>query len=159
MPGYHTGPVAHIGHLVGSRHSHLDGGGYGIDQSVLKGDELLDSDAVMKLLKEEVWRQILSSLTVCFFARGIYDPDTVINALNVAGYDLDIEDLDRIGLEILRAKNRFKLREGFDPERLRIPSRIFETPSARGYIDEKVIRESIKEFFDVLTGDETDPIK
>lgn len=126
---------------------------------MLKGDKLLDSDAVMKLLKEEVWRQILSSLTVCFFARGIYDPDTVINALNVAGYDLDIEDLDRIGLEILRAKNRFKLREGFDPERLRIPSRIFETPSARGYIDEKMIRESIKEFFDALAGDETESIK
>ena len=159
MPGYHTGPVAHIGHLVGSRHSHLDGGGYGIDQSVLKGDELLDSEAVMKLLKEEVWRQILSSLTVCFFARGIYDPDTVINALKVVGYDLNVEDLDRIGLEILRAKNRFKLREGFHPERLRIPSRIFETPSARGYIDEKVIRESIKEFFDALGGDEMKFIK
>lgn len=84
---------------------------------------------------------------------------TLINTLKVAGYDLNIKDLDRIGFEILRAKNRFKLREGFDPEQLRIPSRIFETPSARGYIDEKVIRESIKEFFQALALDKTESTK
>ncbi|MEM4032848.1 MAG: aldehyde ferredoxin oxidoreductase N-terminal domain-containing protein, partial [Zestosphaera sp.] len=32
MPGYHTGPGAHIGYLIGLRHSHLDNAGYSVDQ-------------------------------------------------------------------------------------------------------------------------------
>jgi aldehyde:ferredoxin oxidoreductase len=45
---------------------------------VLKGNDLSKEDAVCKLRDEESWRQILSSLVVCFFARGIYDPETVV---------------------------------------------------------------------------------
>ena len=57
MPGYHTGPVSHVGHLTGSRHSHLDSAGYSIDQAALK-DKLPDAKvAAAKLLKEEAWRQ------------------------------------------------------------------------------------------------------
>jgi aldehyde:ferredoxin oxidoreductase len=41
MPGYHTGPIAHVGYLTGARHSHLDGAGYSIDQAALK-EKLLD---------------------------------------------------------------------------------------------------------------------
>ena len=33
MPGYHTGPAAHMGVLIGARHSHLDNGGYCVDLS------------------------------------------------------------------------------------------------------------------------------
>jgi aldehyde:ferredoxin oxidoreductase len=35
MPGYHTGPAAHLGVLIGARHSHLDNAGYSLDQKVL----------------------------------------------------------------------------------------------------------------------------
>ena len=150
MPGYHTGPAAHIGHLVGSRHSHLDGGGYGIDQKILRGTKMTPEETVDNLLSEESWRQVLSSLVVCFFARGIFDKDTVVDLLGVSGLDINVEKLDDIGLEILRLKNKFKVREGFDPETLRIPSRILETPSARGPVDEKEIRESVKRFFEKL---------
>ncbi len=147
MPGYHTGPVAHISHLVGSRHSHLDGGGYSIDQSALKSGGISDEEAVKKLLDEEAWRQILSSLVVCFFARGIYDPETVKQVLDVAGYHVEVDELQWLGYEILKEKNRFKIREGFDPEKLRIPSRIFETASSRGAISEEEIRNSVTNYF------------
>ena len=43
MPGYHTGSAAHIGHLVGARHSHLDTAGYSLDQKILKGTELTET--------------------------------------------------------------------------------------------------------------------
>ncbi|MFH1179463.1 MAG: aldehyde ferredoxin oxidoreductase family protein [Candidatus Bathyarchaeota archaeon] len=147
MPGYHTGPVAHISHLVGSRHSHLDGGGYSIDQSALKSGGINDEEAVKKLLDEEAWRQILSSLVVCFFARGIYDPETAKQVLDVAGYHVEVDELQWLGYEILKEKNRFKIREGFDPEKLRIPSRIFETASSRGAISEEEIRNSVTNYF------------
>ncbi len=150
MPGYHTGPVSHVGHLTGSRHSHLDAAGYSIDQAALK-DKLPDPKAAAaKLLKEEAWRQVLSSLVVCFFARGIYDKDTVAKALTTAGHKMAPEALDRIGMEILREKNRFKEREGFNAKELRIPRRIFETDSPLGKVDEKYLRESVEEFYRLL---------
>jgi aldehyde:ferredoxin oxidoreductase len=150
MPGYHTGPVGYVSFLVGSRHSHLDAGGYSIDQSVLKGSEITMKDAVEKLLEEEAWRQILSSLVVCFFARGIYDPETVVETLKVAGHNVTLNSLQSLGLEILRLKNEFKTREGFNSDELRIPSRIYEIPSARGKIEVDDIETSVQNFFKLL---------
>jgi aldehyde:ferredoxin oxidoreductase len=150
IPGYHTGPVGYIGYLTGARHSHLDAAGYSIDQAALK-DKLPDpKTAAAKLLKEEAWRQVLSSLVICFFARGIYDKDTVANTLTTAGHKLQPEALEAIGMQILREKNRFKEREGFNPKELRIPGRVFETPSPLGKVDEKYLRESVDEFYRLL---------
>jgi aldehyde:ferredoxin oxidoreductase len=150
MPGYHTGAAAHIGHLVGSRHSHLDTAGYSLDQKILKGQEMTDDETVEALLEEEAWRQVLSSLVICFFARGLYAPDLVVRALGTAGHKVDEERLNRLGMEILREKNRFKIREGFDPWNIRIPRRVFETVSARGMIQEETIRDAIRGYFDKL---------
>ena len=150
MPGYHTGPVTIASYLVGSRHSHLDAAGYSIDQSILKGSKISIDEAVSNLLNEEAWRQILSSLVVCFFARGIYDRDTVINSLKIAGIKITNEELDRLGHEILALKNSFKKRHGFDPEKLRIPRRVFETESSRGPVAEDEIRYAISKYFSLL---------
>ena len=136
MAGYHTGPAAHIGFLFGARHSHLDSAGYALDQKVLKsGEELSVEEMARSLLKEERWRQVLSSLVVCFFARGIYSAEAICQALACAGYDLTPEDLDALGRRVHRAKYEFKLREGFDPSSVAYPDRIFKTPSATGLID------------------------
>jgi len=151
MPGYHTGPAAYAGYLVGARHSHLDGAGYALDEAVLREGKAVDPQMVAEgLLKEEVWRQILSSLVVCFFARGIYKPELVVRALSVAGYDLTSEDLNLIGLETLKEKNRFKVREGFNPDALNLPKRIQETPTPMGAVSETDIREAQKLFFQRL---------
>ena len=150
MPGYHTGSAAHISHLVGSRHSHLDGGGYGVDQNIIRGKEMTPEETVDKLLEEESWRQVLSSLVICFFARGIFDPETVSNLLAITGHDLSVNDLNKFGRMVHKLKYEFKEREGFTYEKLRIPNRIYETPSARGTVDEKIIRSSIKSFFEKL---------
>jgi aldehyde:ferredoxin oxidoreductase len=151
MPGYHTGPVGYIGYLTGARHSHLDAAGYSIDQAALNGKLPDPKAAAAKLFKEEAWRQILSSLVICFFARGIYDKDTVLKTLETAGHHkVSPESLDKIGVEILREKNSFKKREGFKPNDLRIPERVFETPSPLGKVDEKYLRESVEEFYRLL---------
>ncbi|PXF61905.1 MAG: aldehyde:ferredoxin oxidoreductase [Candidatus Methanogaster sp.] len=144
MPGYHTGPGAHIGVLIGARHSHLDNAGYSVDQKFLSEKQISPAELVGTLLAEERWRQTLSSLVICFFARGIYQPDTICKSLHSAGFDLTPEDLYRIGEEIHREKYRFKIREGFSLENLRLPGRIFETHSPVGKLDEEFIRRAIR---------------
>jgi len=145
MPGYHTGPGAHIGVLIGARHSHLDNAGYSIDQKTKNKENLGSAEELTEaLLAEERWRQVLATLVVCFFARGIYQPDVVSRALHLAGFDIAPEALHRIGEEIHREKYRFKTREGFSLDKLRLPKRILETPSPLGKLEEKFIRGAIE---------------
>ena len=150
MPGYHTGPAAHIGFLIGARHSHLDNAGYSVDQKILIEKQLSPEELVEKLIEEESWRQILSSLVVCFFARGIYQLGVVEDTLKVIGFNID--NLEELGREILMEKYRFKTREGFHLKNLRIPRRILETPTAIGEIDENYIHRSIEYAEETLIG-------
>ncbi len=143
MPGYHTGPGAHIGFLMGSRHSHLDCAGYSLDQNILVNENLSPCEIAKRLLDEERWRQVLSSLVICFFARGIYKPDIVCKALSLVGFEFSEDDLRRIGAEIHKAKYRFKIDNGFSLKTIRIPKRILETPSPIGVLDERAIREAL----------------
>jgi len=148
MPGYHTGPAAYLGFLAGARHSHLDNAGYSIDQKASLTKEPLEIEKqVDLLLAEERWRQILSSLVVCFFARNNYTPEFVIKALSTVGYEFDKKKLMNTGHEILKMKNEFKIREGFNPDSLRIPKRILETPTSLGTLQENTLREGVELYF------------
>ena len=145
MPGYHTGPAAHLGYLSGARHSHLDSAGYSLDQkSARQGQPLTPESVAEQLISEERWRQVLSSLVVCFFARGVYTPQVIQRALAAVGFDTTDEALQNIGRDILQRKNAFKKREGFDLQSVRIPRRILETPSPLGMIDEDFMRRTLK---------------
>ncbi|MHC2995504.1 MAG: aldehyde ferredoxin oxidoreductase family protein [Candidatus Atribacteria bacterium] len=144
MAGYHTGPAAHIGLLVGARHSHLDNAGYSIDQKILTKGKISPEKIAKELLSEERWRQILSSLVVCFFARGIYGADIITQALYSAGYDITSDDLLNIGKEIHWKKYSFKIQEGFSLDNYRLPGRIFETPSLVGKIDKTFVDKVVK---------------
>ena len=144
MAGYHTGPAAHIGFLIGARHSHLDNGGYSIDQKILTKGEISPEKLAKELLTEERWRQILSSLVVCFFARGIYTPEICSEALSSAGFDIAKKNLMGIGEKIHREKYSFKIQEGFSLDNYRLPERIFETPSLVGKIDKTFMDKVVK---------------
>jgi aldehyde:ferredoxin oxidoreductase len=147
MPGYHTGPGCHLGYLTGARHSHLDSAGYSLDQRAAReGVELTPADVADALLEEERWRQVLTSLVICLFARGIYDRETILRALSSAGFDRTRDDLERLGVETLRRKHAFKQREGFALDALRIPRRILETPAPAGSFDEGFMRETIARY-------------
>ncbi|MCX8030565.1 MAG: aldehyde:ferredoxin oxidoreductase [Thermodesulfovibrionales bacterium] len=137
MPGYHTGPAAHAGCLFGARHSHLDNGGYSFDKKIMLDKNILPQQLADNIVSEEEWRQILSSLVVCFFAREIYKPEVVKEALKVSGFNLTDKDFSDIGKRIYIEKMRFKIREGFSFENLSIPERIYQTDSSVGLIDRK----------------------
>jgi len=144
MPGYHTGPGAHVGVFIGARHSHLDNAGYSIDQKVLINQKLTPDELVEHLLKEEHWRQILSSLTVCFFARGVYTTDIILKTLHIVGYDFTESDLHKIGEETLRQKYNFKIREGFNFDDFHIPDRIVKTAIPIGECDRNFVLDAVK---------------
>lgn len=52
-----------------------------------KAENLSSEELALMLFNEESWRQVLSSLVVGFFSRGIYKPDLVSRALEVTGYN------------------------------------------------------------------------
>lgn len=135
MPGYHTGPSAHVGCLIGARHSHLDNAGYAADKKLMSKSDTTAHEIANSIITEEKWRQILSSLVVCFFAREIYKPDLVVRALETTGLNVSLEELASISKEILKEKYAFKFREGFSFDNLEIPERIFHTPSSVGLIN------------------------
>ncbi len=143
MPGYHTGPGAHVGYLIGARHSHLDNAGYSVDQKVLVKDMLAPEDLAKRLVTEESWRQVLSSIVICFFARGIYTPEIVSMALKIAGLNFSEEDLKLVGRRILKEKYEFKFREGFSFKNIHIPKRIYETPTAVSGWDDSYVRSAL----------------
>lgn len=143
MAGYHTGPGSHLGSLMGARHSHLDNAGYSVDQNILLKKSMPPEELAQSLLAEERWRQILSSLVVCFFARGIYNPELVSRTLRISGMNISPDDLTRIGEEIHREKYLFKVREGFSFASLRLPRRIFEVASPAGAIEEEYLRKAL----------------
>jgi aldehyde:ferredoxin oxidoreductase len=143
MPEYHTGIACYLNNLAGARHSHLDSAGYDLDQKLL-GKEFTLEEVVEKLLKEEEWRQILSSLVVCFFARKVYTPAVISKALDAIGVKgWTSEKLEELGREIHRAKMDFKFREGFNLDTIRIPKRIFEVPTPQGLLKEEELRKAI----------------
>lgn len=147
MPGYHTGPGCHVGYLSGARHSHLDSAGYSLDQKALTTDKLLPpKEAATALLEEEAWRQVLSSLVICFFARGVYTPEIIQQALHAIGVEYSVDHLKQLGANILQQKHQFKEREGFDLRNIRIPKRILDTPSSLGKIDEDYMRQTLSFF-------------
>lgn len=153
MPGYHTGPAGYVGFYTGARHSHLDSAGYSVDQKeVGKTEGLTPQNIVDKLFKEEVWRQVLSSLVVCFFARGVYTPEIVIKALKTVDLNFSEEDLMRTGEKILKAKYKFKFQEGFDFNNLRIPSKILEIESPHKKINRETLEEAIKLYAEKIRG-------
>ncbi len=150
MPGYHTGPASHLNYLIGARHSHLDSGGYGVDQKAMGKEYPSPERLAESLIEEERWRQVLSSLVICFFARGIYKEDLVLKALRIAGYELSSSDLARIGERIHKLKYRFKNREGFSLNNIKAPERIFETPSPLGTVDRDYMQKAIARAREIL---------
>lgn len=147
MPGYHTGPGCHLGYLTGARHSHLDSAGYSIDQKAAQKGETLDPiKTADKLVTEESWRQVLTSLVICLFARGLYTEEATVKALACSGIQSTPEELNQKGAEILHLKNEFKRREGFDFSKLGIPQRILKTLSPLGQVDEEFLRKAIARF-------------
>lgn len=142
MAGYHTGHAHIIGQTIGARHSHLDNAGYSVDQKNLDQDD--PEKMVKELVEEEKWRNVLTSLCICLFAREIYDLDTVVSALKSVGINIDPEALIELGEEIYLLKQHLRIKLGYDSNNLRFPKRFFETRSLAGDLNEDFIKKMME---------------
>lgn len=142
-PGYHTGYGSLLGAMVGARHSHLCNGGYSYDQS----NKDFDKDKLLDYLyNEEIERGLLNSLTICLFARKVYDRPTIIDVLKCVDKEYTNEELDKIAKRIYKTKLRVKKSLGFDLKKVKLPKKFFQTPSLTGKIDEKTTYEIANEY-------------
>ena len=143
MPGYHTGYGSLVGAAVGARHSHLCNGGYSVDQS---NSEFSKEKWVESIFKEEVERCMLNSLTICLFARKVYDRATILTALKSIGWEITDEDLTEISKRIYKTKLRLKAAMNFEVEKVELPERYFKTESMNGKLDKSVAYDMIALF-------------
>ncbi len=139
--GYSTGPYNVIGHIIGGRHSHLDNAGYSLDQKTL-GYPLDPKEAVLRLIEEEEWRNVLNSLIVCLFARNLYSTGQVSECLSNLGIQRTKAELLLLGREIQELRLQTKIAFGYDVEAMKakIPARVYEMPTAHGILPEEQIR-------------------
>ncbi len=142
VSGYHTGPASIVGQLVGSRHSHLDNAGYGIDQKAIKKPMDLET-MVEEIIKEDNSRGVFNSLVACLFARGVYSEDNIIDSLGAVGIEKSKDDLESLGERIFQEKYKFKVQEGFDLSAARVPRRFYETVSASGMVTVERVQEML----------------
>ena len=140
--GYATGPFAIMGLAMGGRHSHLDNAGYSLDQKALL-DPISVTEGVKRLALEEEWRNVLNSLVICLFARGVYDPETTVKSLEALKIYWTVDDLHALGVEIQKKRLAFKYREGFSVSKVkeRMPKRFMSMMTAHGVITKKTFDE------------------
>lgn len=144
MPQYHTGYGSIVGYVCGARHSHLDNGGYSLDQKMKE----FDKDALIdNLFKEEVNRNIINSMIGCLFARGLYDNPTILKALAAVGIDMTEEGLNETAERICATKLRIKRKLGFNECDVEVPKRILETDGMRRKIDPRIVKELVQMFY------------
>ncbi|AQS58696.1 aldehyde ferredoxin oxidoreductase N-terminal domain-containing protein [Desulforamulus ferrireducens] len=147
MAGYHTGYANILGQAVGARHSHLDNAGYSVDQKL---KDKSAEEKVQALVKEEKWRNVLNCLTICLFAREIYQVETVLSALDAIGIKSNEAELNGLGEEIFKIKHNTRLRLGYDFNQLAVPKRFFETVSVTGNLNPATWQEMLEYYKSII---------
>ena len=138
MAGYATGETFFVSEALSFRHSHLDSGAYSADQKPQDKDA---AKVVASFVKDEASRCVLTSMVGCLFARGVYTPERLAQALNSLGYADVAGNLGQAGEGVQRLRWRLRLRSGYDPEHARIPKRYSEIATWKGPIDADYMEE------------------
>ncbi len=132
MAGYATGEVFFTAQALGFRHSHLDTGGYGYDQKENERDPVR---AVEFLLADEQERVFLTSMVACLFARKVYTPDLLGEALETVGYGTLAGDMQSVGAHVQHLRWKTRLATGYDPAAVAIPRRFSQVTTWKGPVD------------------------
>ena len=79
--------------------------------------------------------RIAQSLVACLFAREVYKPEIVAEALTCLGYGELAANLDAAAEKARRARWHQKVATGYDPLATRIPKRFAEITTWKGPVD------------------------
>lgn len=151
MPGYHTGYANVLGMVVGARHSHNSNAGYSIDQRALR-EPMGPEEMVKRLAREDDWRYVLTSLVICMFSREVYTEEVVVECLRAVGLERSIEELASLGRKIYLKAQEFKSMEGFDLRSVKVPERLFETPTPHGRLDRGALEKMLELYIKIKWG-------
>lgn len=143
--GYMTGYGSIAGTVVGARHSHLSNAGYSYDQNNI-GKTFNAEEVADYLIEREDWLYVTYSLGVCYFARKVYDKETVSKMLAAIGIDHTPESLVALGKEITHNLLKYKVQEGFKMDSVKIPKRLLEPETPWGRLDESKIKQIISTY-------------
>lgn len=129
MAGYATGEMSYISQALGLRHSHLDTGGYSLDQ---KGEAPPLDQALDFLIKDEQVRVMLTSMVSCLFARSVYTEEILSQALSVLGMNELAGNLTEATNKLTGLRWQVRLACGYKPQGVKIPKRFFEIENWKG---------------------------
>ena len=141
IAGYWTGYAHVLGHLLGARHSHLDNAGYAIDQKL----EPYTNEAIIdRIIADECERIVQTSTAICLFARGVYDLDTISQALASVGIERSPEELQSMGERVYWERVRLRERLGFGARVEDVPQRFYQTPTPRGQLEPEKVAQMLE---------------
>ncbi len=141
MGGYATGEAFFVSQAMGFRHSHLDTGGYSLDQKTEAKPEIDSSIAFF--LDDERKRVTLTSMVSCLFARGVYSDQRLQEALASTGQEDVAENLIPASEYVRKLRWKVRFDTGFDPDTVKIPKRFSEIKTWKGPVD-PVLMESLR---------------
>lgn len=132
ISGYWTGYAHVLGHMLGARHSHLDNAGYAIDQKL---EPYTDEAIIERIITDEAERIVQTCAAICLFARGVYELETLSQALASVGIERSVEELQAMGQRIYWERVRLRDRLGFQARPEDVPRRFYQTPTPRGQLE------------------------
>jgi len=104
---------------------------------------------VEALITEEDWINVLNSLVACYFSRGIYTKEIVVKVLGAVGIHRTQSELIKLGGEISRSLYNYKLQEGFDLTKERIPKRLLEVVGPAGGLKPEIIQRMVSHYIKI----------
>jgi aldehyde:ferredoxin oxidoreductase len=149
MAGYATGEVFFTAQALGFRHSHLDSGGYSYDQKHNSRDP---AHAVDFLVADERARGFLTAMVACLFARKVYTPELLAEALDSVGYGDLAAGMEPIAGNIQRLRWRTRTTTGYDPAAVKIPKRFTQITTWKGGLDINYLEQLQKAYATAIQG-------
>lgn len=156
MAGYATGENYFVAQALGFRHSHLDHGAYSLDQEENSKDL---KKALSFFYNEENYRVILCSSVGCLFGRKAYSYDILAKCFNTVGLNFSETELKELGKKIQSLRWNIRFRQGFDPYKIKIPSRYLKVKTYKGDIDATYLNELKKAYGEEIKRLAFDPSK
>jgi aldehyde:ferredoxin oxidoreductase len=148
-PGYMTGRDFIVGFSMSPRNSHLSNAGYSVDQKAL-AKPTTPEEEVQEMVNEANWRNILNSLTICLFARGIFTKEIVLRCFAALGKEWTAEQFDELGKKIHRLKFEVKQQLGWKLENIRVPERLYQVVTARGIVKKDEVEQMLREYWEII---------
>lgn len=122
--------------------------GFLLDLDLLKG-ELEPRSVVASLIEEEKKKIFIELLIGCGYLSPLFEETSIaFSVLEALGAGIAHEGLESAVEESFKRKLVLQKKLGFDPQGVRIPTRLFSVPSPQGILEEGKLREMVKIYYE-----------